>query len=316
MSLPPLPATVGWDLAEEELAPHLQPFAERELAAWRARRPAAVEPLTEAVTSRIYRIRPEEVRPFLRPPIHEWPFPEGSGAKGRKLSEVEDLTGGLPLALALQRFVEAHGCIPTWREATEWFSTPEQLDVFVGPAWRQYHEGADTRPVPVSKRRWQLAIGWRIGNAYLSFLREADFLSRMIHDHGIPLRMHILADAVLKTDFWIGRHAVCVFVPNDKRQRKASPEASTGIIHEVEIGDGTRWVEEDGMRRRIAWNEINQAPDRRLAELAAAIREDRPSSGVPAQPAAVPLQGSRPRSSPPAAPRLMTRPGLPKHSPS
>lgn len=272
------PRQVDWQTAEKELVPHLEPFASRELASWAARRPQAVQPLREASTSRIYDILPMDVKPFLRPPMRDWPFPVGVRKKDWMLSDVENMTGGLPLALGFHRFVESHGRIPTWMETGRWFVAPEQAPIFYGPAWECHRSLAADRKV--AAERWTRAINWRIGNAYLSFIREMDFLSRMVHDHGIPLRMHILADAVLKVDFWCGRHAVCLFIPNDMKARKVSPTAAaTGFVHDVEVGDGSMWIAENGKERKLEWNEIKQAPEKELAELAAAIREDRKMAG-------------------------------------
>lgn len=273
----PHPGKVDWVLAEREIVPHLEPFASKALAAWACRRPEAVEPLKTAVTERIYRIKPEEVRPFLNPPMKQWPFRVGVRKRDWMLVEVENMTGGLPLALGFHRFVEANGRIPSWPEASAWFMEPAQRAIFYAPAWELYRSADNDYDSKYSRERWQMAIVWRIGNAYLSFLREMDFLSRMLHEHAIPLRMHILVDAVLKTDFWCGRHVICVYIPNDKRARKTPPDvALTGNIHNVEIGDGTSTVIENGVKRKLAWNEIKQAPEKELMRLAAAIREDRP----------------------------------------
>lgn len=276
MSLGAHPGRVDWSLAVSELVPHFQPFADEELARWERSRPEAVAPFSAAVTEKIYRVLPEEVRPFLNPPLSEWPFRKGIRKGDWMLPEVEDLTGGLPLALCLHRYVEHHGSIPSWREAAAWFSRPDQAAVFLKPAWDRYNSTPEERRV--SRDRWQRAINWRIGNAYLSFLREMDFLARMVHDHGIPLRTHILADAVLKIDFWVGRHAICVFIPNDKFDRKISPSPSTGEVHLLQIGDGSMWTEVNGVKRKLEWNEIKQAPEAELRRVAEAIKADMPST--------------------------------------
>lgn len=295
-AMPPAAACVDWDLADAELVPHFQPFASEKLSSWESDRPSAVLPLRSAVTQRIYQLKPSDVAPFLKPPMKEWPFPESAGKSGWALAEVENLTGGLPLALGFHRYVEAYGHIPSWTQTTDWFTRTEQASIFYRPAW-DFRAGLPER-ARKDTRRWQKAISWRIGNAYLSFIREMDFLSRMTHDHGIPLRMQILVDAVLKIDFWCGRHAVCAYIENDMKERKASPIPSStglvGLVHSVSMGDRRTWIEEKGIKRKLAWNEIKQAPDSELERVAQAIREDRPSQ--PAEPSAPASGASKPRS--------------------
>jgi len=283
------PGRVDWERVESELVPHLEPFASREIDKWTRGRPDAVSPMQRSSTERIYEILPADVLPFLHPPMDEWPFPRGTRKSDWMVPEIENMTGGLPLAMGFHNYVEQFGRIPTWSQARQWFSDSSQSSIFHDPAWEKYRANRSNIP----EERWERGICWRIGNAYLSFIREMDFLSRMVHVHGIPLRMHILADAVLKVDFWCGPHAVCVFIPNDMKRRKKTPVAGiNGVVHEVMIGDGTAWVEENGLRRRLAWNEIKQAPEAELAKLASAIRADR--TGVRGSP----QQRSRPPSIP------------------
>jgi len=90
-----------------------------------------------------------------------------------------------------------------------------------------------------------------------------DFLSRMIHDHRIPLRTHIVVDSVLKVDFWCGASAVCLYLPNTFRERKASPTLVWGRVHEVCLSEKPK-----------AWNAVARASSADLSRLADAIRRE------------------------------------------
>jgi len=210
--------TVTWTQAECEVLPLLGERGHDMLAAWRTRRPEAVSPLQGFVHGRIFDVRPEEVAPLLNPPMCDWPFKEGTRKEDWSIESVDNMTGGEPLVLAMHRFVEAHGRVPGWHDIKRWMGEPHVLPTFVAPAWDMYN-ALPQRKRP-SRERWQMAIAWRIGNAYLSFLREMDFLSRMIHAHDIPLRTHIVVDSVLKVDFWYWENAVCLYIPNKYRKRK------------------------------------------------------------------------------------------------
>lgn len=41
-------------------------------------------------------------------------------------------------------------------------------------------------------------------------------LTRMREEHGIPLRYHVLANVLLRADFWIGDVILCTYFPNPK----------------------------------------------------------------------------------------------------
>jgi len=258
---PATPKEVSWETAEAEVMPLLGAAGRAMLAKWRRDRPSAVGPLQGFVHSRVFEVHPGDVEPLLNPPMKDWPFRPGTRKDDWRIRSVDDMTGGEPLVLAMHRFVEAHGRVPSWHDVCGWMMEPEVLPTFVRPAWDMYNALPEQeRP---SRTRWQMAITWRIGNAYLSFLREMDFLSRMIHHHGIALRTHIVVDSVLKVDFWCGASAVCLYLPNSYRERKASPDLVRGRAHEVCLSEKLK-----------AWNAVARASSSDLARLARSIRED------------------------------------------
>jgi len=232
---------VDWALAEAEVLPLLGNRGRTMLTNWRKRRPQAVDSMTGFVHRRIFDIRPEDLAPLLNPPLDRWPFPVGARRRDWHIPAVDNLSGGEPLVLAMHRYVEENARVPSWPDVVDWMTTPAMLPVFVTPAWELFHSLPDVaRP---ERRRWQMAIQWRIGNAYLSFLREMDFLSRMTHEMGIPLRTHVVVDTVLKIDFWHGDDAICLWLPNSFVGRKETPSLVRGAVHDVIFRDRpTQWT--------------------------------------------------------------------------
>jgi hypothetical protein len=73
-------------------------------------------------------------------------------------------------------------------------------------------------------RRIQRAVQWRLGNFYLSAMRELDLFIRLRH-MGVSLRYHILADVLLRVDFWTPDIVLCVYFENRAyRDRKHDTE--------------------------------------------------------------------------------------------
>ena len=66
-----------------------------------------------------------------------------------------------------------------------------------------------------SEKRINDAIRWRLGKFYYSALREVDFLVWM-HTHGVKLKYHLLADVLLRTDYWMEQTILCTFAPNPR----------------------------------------------------------------------------------------------------
>ncbi|GMA16023.1 hypothetical protein E5F05_09250 [Deinococcus metallilatus] len=103
------------------------------------------------------------------------------------------------------------------------------------------------------------AVQWRLGKFYYSAMRELDIQVRLREDHGLPLRYHLLADVLLRTDFWLGDDLVCVYFANPKyrdREVGRKPPAAAFLgqatppftIHHVGIerqGFGKFWIASD-----------------------------------------------------------------------
>lgn len=129
-----------------------------------------------------------------------------------QLAVIEDLTTPFALQHIFHHWVEAHGRVPLWQEWSAWM-WGDACRGFVQPATEAagWHEAdADGR------ERIRRAIRWRLGKFYYSAFREVEALTRLREEHGLALRYHLLADVLLRIDFWLGDAAVCVYFPNPK----------------------------------------------------------------------------------------------------
>jgi len=103
----------------------------------------------------------------------------------------------------------------------------------------------------------QRAIRWRLGKFYLSAIRELDLFTRL-REMGFPLNYHLLADVLLRVDFWTGKTLVCVFFENTKyRGRKPPAERffqAFDIVHMkiARQGFGRFWIAADVAVKELA----------------------------------------------------------------
>lgn len=132
--------------------------------------------------------------------------------KEEQLPEVEDFTCPFAFQHLFHRYVEEERALPAWQEFAAWMN---------GPAARFYAKPLLDRTgwhTADSKRRRQLkrAYRWRLGKAYYSAFREVELLTRLRDEHGLPVRYHLLADVLLRVDFWLDDALVCAYFPNPK----------------------------------------------------------------------------------------------------
>lgn len=135
-----------------------------------------------------------------------------------QLPEVENWTTPFAFEHLFHRYLEDQRRVPTWQEFSGWLNG-EAAAFFVGPLLRGtgWH-GAD----PARKRALKRAYRWRLGKFYYSALRELELYARLRHEYGLPLRYHLLADVLLRTDFWLGDNVVCLYFANPTyRDREA-----------------------------------------------------------------------------------------------
>jgi hypothetical protein len=60
-----------------------------------------------------------------------------------------------------------------------------------------------------------LAVRWRIGLAYYSFVREI-YTIAVLRSAGLDVRAHPLADALFRVDAWLGRTVLSLYIRNPR----------------------------------------------------------------------------------------------------
>jgi hypothetical protein len=150
----------------------------------------------------------------------------GAVAREESLDEVEDFYAVFALEHIFHKFIEARNTIPTFQEFRNWMMT-DAFDLWLGPFQRKY--GIQFDP-PNPGHPLARALRWRLGKFYYSAVREVEVLVKLRERHGVPLKYHLLADVLLRVDFWSGRTLLCIYFPNSKYRDKDAgrkPPAST-----------------------------------------------------------------------------------------
>ena len=111
----------------------------------------------------------------------------------------------------------------------------EDFDAYLrGPARERYYDRF-TKKFGYERRSageiesLERGFQYRVGNAYYSFLREVDLMTRLRAEHGLRIRYHVLADVQFRVDFWCGPVLVALWVRNPRYRdgsggRKQSPD--------------------------------------------------------------------------------------------
>ncbi len=202
--------TVGFDDCRRELLDRARGRALEEYRRWR-RRPGygeVVEFVENFEHRYLFEIRPREIESVKQRSEHAL----GDVYKEEQLPEVEDFTCPFAFQHLFHRYVEEERALPTWQEFGAWLKGPA-AQLWVEPLKREtgwYR--ADGR----RRKRLGRAYRWRAGKAYYSAFREVELLARLRVEHGLPVRYHLLADVLLRVDFWLDDALVCAYFPNKK----------------------------------------------------------------------------------------------------
>lgn len=145
----------------------------------------------------------------------------GDVRKEEQIASVENFTCPFALHHLFHRLIERTGELPTWQRFWRWMER-QARDKWLDIALQEgTAHGIAMRPL-------ERAIQWRVGKFYYSALREVDLLLS-VREMGHDLKYHLLADVLLRADFWCEDTIVCTFFPNSvyrEGQRGRKPPAS------------------------------------------------------------------------------------------
>lgn len=152
----------------------------------------------------LFDITPERIDAIIATTEHAL----GDVAASEQIAEIEDFTCPFAFEHLFHRYIERTKRIPTWQQFWRWMARqarPYFLDR-LEPLRRQLRQS-------YTDERIDNAVRWRLGKFYYSALREVDLLAAL-HARGVPLKYHVLADVLLRVDYWMGQTLVCIYFPN------------------------------------------------------------------------------------------------------
>lgn len=179
------------------------------LEAWRQQPDkAAVVPFVEAaVTRAVYALSPADVEDACRRTEHAL-----GDIRKETVGAVDAIVDWHP-AFAFQHVLhyvlEATDGIPTYQDFRAFCrSDSEARAMLAAPAAERVRVAES---LGATRQDARDAMRWRVGNAYLSFLRELYVLT-VLREAGVDARYHVLADVLLRVDFWAGDLCFSLFV--------------------------------------------------------------------------------------------------------
>lgn len=206
----------------------------------------------------LFRLTSEYLREVMKASNH----PLGNIQNEESLGFIEDFTCPFALQHIFHGYIEEKAAVPTWQEFEDYINT-EARDKWLSLVRDSLGDSPAVKSMAEKFGRaqaWEAikrAIQWRLGKFYLSSMRELDLLTRL-RELGVPLKYHVLADVLLRVDFWTDTALVCVYFENPKyRDRKRPTERFfTGfdIIHAKikRQGFGNFWLAMDEAVRELA----------------------------------------------------------------
>ncbi len=255
-----------FDIAHDELIENGGAGARAAYRAWRERPgyEGVVEFVTNFTHEYLYRITPEELRDTRAGSEHAL----GEVQSQEKMDVVEDFTCPFALQHLFHRYIESKRAVPRWQDFEDWIKHDVKQNWLTPLAERTGFGSADE----TVRRKIARATRWRIGKFYLSAMRELDVLCRLRVNYGVDLNYHLIADVLLRVDFWTRNKLLCLYFPNPeyragKEGRKPPAEKffrqsrTRFDVQELTIGRqgyGKFWLASEDDLRRIA-EQINAA---------------------------------------------------------
>ncbi|MFD9941452.1 hypothetical protein ACFWYW_36375 [Nonomuraea sp. NPDC059023] len=163
--------------------------------------------------SAIYRLAPKDVERVCATTEHA--LGEVRRATAENVSEIVDWHPDFAFTHTFHYVVESMGALPTWQQFRDFIGEDSQGRTMLWHPAQQMVARVAARPSGPSRAVARDAMQWRVGNAYYSFIREI-YVVAHLREAGLDVRMHPLADALFRVDFWCGRTACSLLVKNAK----------------------------------------------------------------------------------------------------
>jgi hypothetical protein len=175
-------------------------------------------------TTALYTLTPDDLEKTFRE--NEHPLGHIDQRTINRVAKAKNWWPAYAFTHLLNFLLERNRRLPTWQEFHSFFTETNEGKVMLGDEARDKLEEikADGVPHNIAKD----ALTWRVGNAYYGLARD---IYTLVHLRalGVDARAHPLADALFRTDCWIGRNILSVRVRNPefasgRAGRKTSPE--------------------------------------------------------------------------------------------
>ena len=171
----------------------------------------AVIPFVQShVTKALYKITRTQIEETCRNTIHALGNVQKKSIE--KLNVVRDWHPSFAFIHIFHYSIERLGQMPTY----QYFRQMSQEDDFLRKAILEPSNHIYNYAISLGYEPQKVkdAIRWRVGNAYYSALREVYTLA-CLREFGLDLRYHVLADALLAIDCWIGDVVISLYVKNN-----------------------------------------------------------------------------------------------------
>jgi hypothetical protein len=251
-------AKVTFENCRNELLTYASPRGRAAFEQWENRPgyEAVVDFVKDFSHAHLYSVTSPEIAEVIRESDHALGHVQAHEA----LDLVEDFTAPFAFQHLFHWYLERHRKVPTWLEFRNWMVEGE-----ASPHWYlRLKAFLETNGQAYTRQQWSRAAKWRLGKVYMSNMRELDLMVRT-REAGLPLRYHLLADVLLRVDFWYRNVLVCLFFSNSRYRSKTSgrkvraadffpPAGGHFTILDVEIarqGYGNIWLAKPSEIKRL-----------------------------------------------------------------
>lgn len=122
--------------------------------------------------------------------------------------------------------LEDLGRTPLWQDIKTYLFERKR-DRYVEPFLAKYRIASGSRDARLDSPYF-IALKYRVGNAYYSFIREVHLMTVLRRKYGLDVRYHVFADVEYKSDLVAGDVLVALYVPNG-RYRDGADGRKTSI---------------------------------------------------------------------------------------